>query len=299
MKRMTVVSIAAPAALLLIAAAPSVFSDDRDKKTDVTFDRPVQVPGAVLQPGTYMFILMNANPDRNIVEIKSEDGKILYATTFATRAHRIERTGKVVLTFYEMPAGTPDAIRQWYWPGDYDGQEFLYAHQKALEIGAVTHQTVPEISDQDAAKLNARANAVPNQGNAPDQNVAAAPAPQAATTDDSSQQSQQTAQASVDQSAQQAVDQPAQQPVQELAQLNDQPVADSQSNTTIAQNYAPAYAPAPAAVAAADTSDNSANNNGNGGDPALPQTATNLPLVGLAGLISLAGGLSLKLAGRV
>jgi hypothetical protein len=152
MKKAKLVGVAVPVAFLLLAAAPSVFGDDHDKKTDVTFDRPVQVPGAVLQPGTYMFILMNA-VDRHIVEIRSEDGKTLYATTFATAAQRLKQTDKVVLTYYEMPAGSPDAVREWFWPGDYEGQTFLYPHLKAAEIGAATHQTVPEAPDQDPAAL--------------------------------------------------------------------------------------------------------------------------------------------------
>ena len=152
MKRMSAISIAAPAVLLLLAAVPSIFSDEHDKKTDVTIDRPVQVPGAVLQPGKYMFILMNVSGDRHVVEVRSEDGKQLYTTTFTAAAKRLKQTSKVALTYYEMPKGTPDAVREWFWPGDFEGQAFLYPHQKAAEIKAATHKTVPEAPDQDPAK---------------------------------------------------------------------------------------------------------------------------------------------------
>jgi hypothetical protein len=145
---------ALPLALLSLAATP-LLSDDHDKKTDVTIAESVQIPGGtVLAPGTYMFILNNSASNRNIIEIKSEDGKRLYAMVLAQRATRIDRTGKTLLTFYEMPAGTPPALRQWFWPGDSDGQEFLYRHDEATKIFQTSHQTVPEATDQEYSNLN-------------------------------------------------------------------------------------------------------------------------------------------------
>ena len=141
-----------PMALLLLAAAP-IFGDDWDKKTDVTISRPVQVPGTILQPGQYVFVLLNSDSDRHIVEIRSEDGKHLFATIFTAAARRVEPSDRVVLTFYEMPQGSPDAVREWFWPGEYDGQEFLYARSEAAEISRASHETVlvaPERKDGSA-----------------------------------------------------------------------------------------------------------------------------------------------------
>jgi hypothetical protein len=282
MKRVSFLSIATPLVLLLLAAAPTVFSDDYDKKTDVTIDRPIQVPGATLQPGTYMFILLNSSSDRHIVEIKSEDGKKLYAMAFTAAARRVTPTSKVALTFYEMPEGTPDAIRQWFWPGDYEGQEFLYSHKQAAEIKAARRQneTVAETNEEPPA----------------------APAQAAETTDQ--------------QSAQQVAEQPAQSQSVESNQTQEQsqvtvaqaapaPVENPADNSNDAQNNVaqnnPAPAPEPAPALAPDTSaaqtpaTNYAANNDNN---SLPQTASTVPLVGLIGLISLAGGVIMKLAWR-
>jgi hypothetical protein len=55
-------------ALLALAASPNLFGDDHGKKTDVTITEPLQVPGAVLQPGTYMFILLNSSSDRHTLK---------------------------------------------------------------------------------------------------------------------------------------------------------------------------------------------------------------------------------------
>jgi len=289
MQRTSLIGIAAPVALLLLAAAPAVFSDDHDKKTDITIEQPIQVPGAVLQPGTYMFILMNSSSDRHIVEIKSEDGSKLYATTFTTAARRVEPTGKVVLTFYEMPAGTPQALRQWFWPGDTEGQEFLYPHDKAAEITAATNQTVPEVpADQDTAQAAPPAPAASDSANL----AAAAPAP--------------APEPAADQPSQQAVvEQPIQSdnapaaPVNEAqvtqAQVTqapeDTPVADPGSNNTLAQNTppAPVVSQPPAATQVASDSNSITS---------LPQTASDLPLVGLFGLVFLTSGVTMMLARR-
>jgi hypothetical protein len=153
MKRIGVSTIAAYCTLL-VAAGPNAFGDDHDKKTDVTITEPTQVPGAVLQPGTYMFILLNSSSDRHIVEIKSEDGKHLYSMSFATAASRTVRTGKVILTYYEMPAGSPPALRQWFWPGDFEGQELLYPKNEAASISAASHHKVPELTDEEADRVS-------------------------------------------------------------------------------------------------------------------------------------------------
>jgi hypothetical protein len=291
MKRLSSLSIAAPIALLLMAAAPKVFSDDHDQKTIVTIDQAIQVPGAVLQPGTYMFILLNSTSNRNIIEVKSTDGKQLYSMSFATRAMRVFPTDNVTLTFYEMPQGSPPAVRQWYVPGAQQGQEFLYSHQEAANITAASHQTVPEVTDQEASSLNSQAPA------------ASTSTDQTASVKQSDESVQQSAAVTDQQPAQQIADQPVQSPAQTdqsisaqslqqdqvVAQAN--PPADTSSNVTVAQNYAQTYTPP--APAAQSTPDNSSDNNDNA---SLPKTASDLPLVGLVGLVSLAGAVTLRLA---
>jgi len=290
MKRMSSLSIAAPIAVLLLAAAPNLFSDDHDKKTDVTITEPIQVPGAVLQPGTYMFILLNSASDRHIVEVKSVDGSHLYAMTFATAAQRVTRTGKVALTFYEMPQGSPNAIREWFWPGDYEGQAFLYSHQQAAEITAATHQTVPELTNQEAATVAAKMPAATSDSGAP-----------TASLQQSSKQSDESVQQASETTNQQSTQQIADQPVQpqqsvESNQTAEQnpviaqvapPADNSSSNVLLAQNSTPAPAPQSAA--------NSTNDSDNA---SLPKTASDLPLIGLLGLASLGGAMTLRLVRR-
>lgn len=151
---------ALPCALLLFAASPGVFADDHDKATNITITEPIEVPGGVvLQPGTYMFKLMEITGNRHVVQIRSEDGKKTYAITMTAAASRVQRTDKTVLTFYEMPSGQPQAVRRWFWPGDVDGQEFLYPRKRASEISQVTNQKVPEAPEEQPLADNTSATA--------------------------------------------------------------------------------------------------------------------------------------------
>src|SRR5258707_8482770 len=58
---------------------PKVRDDDFDKKTIVTVNEPIQVPGKVLPAGTYTLKLLDSN-DRTLVAIYNADGRHLITT---------------------------------------------------------------------------------------------------------------------------------------------------------------------------------------------------------------------------
>jgi hypothetical protein len=128
----------------LSVVAPTAKADQHDKKTVVTITEPLEVPGAVLQPGKYVFKLVELSNDRHTVYIKNERENHTYATIFAVPNYKVRQTGKTVLTFWETPAGQPKALRAWFYPGDYYGQEFLYPKTRVTQINQVASQQVPE-----------------------------------------------------------------------------------------------------------------------------------------------------------
>src|SRR5947208_17033118 len=79
-------------ALVTFVAAPSAMADGGDKETVVTFSSPVEVPGQVLLPGTYVFKLADSQSDRGIVQIFSEDHSRLLATILAVHDDRLTHT---------------------------------------------------------------------------------------------------------------------------------------------------------------------------------------------------------------
>jgi hypothetical protein len=127
-------------ALIGASLAPSVWADEWNKKTVFTFSGPVEIPGvhltgfAVLPAGTYVFKILDSASDRHIVQILSQDEKTVYATILAIPNYRLKVTGKTVMTFRERPAGEPEALRAWFYPGDNSGQEFVYGKARAMEL---------------------------------------------------------------------------------------------------------------------------------------------------------------------
>jgi hypothetical protein len=105
---------------------PSAKADEWNKKTVVTFNVPVEVPGKVLPEGTYVFKLADSQSNREIVQIFTEDERELITTTLAVPAYRPEPTGDSVITFEERTSGSPEAVKTWFYPGDNYGFEFMY-----------------------------------------------------------------------------------------------------------------------------------------------------------------------------
>lgn len=113
-------------AMLLGIFAPNAKADLWDHKTIVTFDQPVEIPGQVLLPGTYVFSLENLVSDRDFVQIWSGDNMHLLATVLAVPASQNEPAEKSVFKLEERAPNSPKAIKDWFYPGDTLGLEFVY-----------------------------------------------------------------------------------------------------------------------------------------------------------------------------
>jgi LPXTG-motif cell wall-anchored protein len=143
MKRVKVIVTIFCVSLMASVLSPRVEADGWNKKTVVTFDQPVEIPGdIVLPPGTYVFKLLDSLSDRHIVQIFNEDQTHIYATILAIPNYRLQVADETVITFGERAAGEPQAIRAWFYPGDNSGQEFVYPKRRALELAKVTNEQV-------------------------------------------------------------------------------------------------------------------------------------------------------------
>src|SRR5262245_22662881 len=144
MSRFKVVATICCLSLAALAFSASVNADAWNKKTIVSFSQPVEVPGDVVLPaGTYVFKLMDSASNRHIVQIFNQDQNHIYATILAIPNYRLQVTGKTVITFVERPAGEPQAIKAWFYPGDNFGQEFVYSKRRAAEFAKQTNPPVP------------------------------------------------------------------------------------------------------------------------------------------------------------
>src|SRR5579863_1769210 len=135
-------------ALLGAALLPTARADEYNEKTVITFSGPVEIPGVHLQgwgilpAGTYVFKILDSQSDRHIVQIFSKDELTVYATILAIPNYRLKATDKTVISFRERPAGQPEALRAWFYPGMNWGQEFVYPKSTAIEIAQSTKTVV-------------------------------------------------------------------------------------------------------------------------------------------------------------
>jgi len=108
----------------------------------------VEIPGVhlqgygVLPAGTYVFKVLDSASDRHIVQIFSKDESTIYATILAIPNLRLKATDKTVMTFRERPAGEPEALRAWFYPGRQWGEEFVYPKARALVLAKETNTPV-------------------------------------------------------------------------------------------------------------------------------------------------------------
>ncbi len=130
-------------ALLALAGLTSAFGDEWNKETTVTFNEPVEIPGVVLAPGTYVFRLMDSLADRQIVRVFNKDRTKIYATVIGITDYRLEPTGKTYISFEERMAGAPEAVKAWFYPGDNYGIEFVYPKPRAVELAQANKTHVP------------------------------------------------------------------------------------------------------------------------------------------------------------
>jgi hypothetical protein len=140
--------------------SPKAAADERDKKTIVTFSAPVEVPGKALPAGTYVFKLLDSSSNRNIVQIFDKDEKQLLATILAIPDYRLKPTDKPVIKFEERPSGTPEAIKAFFYPGDEYGLQFVYPHDRAVQIAKRTKQNVLSMRNDMAQNITAPATSV-------------------------------------------------------------------------------------------------------------------------------------------
>src|SRR5580692_10540597 len=130
---------------------PGAKADERNQKTVFTFSGPVEVPGQVLEAGTYVFKLMDSQSDRNIVQVFNKRENHLYGTFLTIPNYRLKPTGKTIITFEERAAGAPEAVKAWFYPGDNYGHEFVYPKAKAVELAKANNAPVPSMPAELAA----------------------------------------------------------------------------------------------------------------------------------------------------
>ena len=147
MSRLTaLVSVLVAAFLVTMAPAPAG-AETTDKLANLTFSGPVQIPGVMLNAGTYRFRL--ADDGRKVVQVLSPDGLRVYGAFHTMPVSRVEATDDPIVTFRETPAGVPPAVASFFYSGEHDGYEFMYPRggpvmtAKVMPQPPITYARIP------------------------------------------------------------------------------------------------------------------------------------------------------------
>jgi hypothetical protein len=138
---------------LLLATGSAATSSESDKLTIFTFSQPVELPSVTLPAGTYAFKILNSSADRNIVQVFDKDQRHLYATILAIADYRPQPSNKTIIKFSETTAGGPKAIKEWFYPGETYGWEFVYPKKRAVELAKASNQPVPSMPNDVASNI--------------------------------------------------------------------------------------------------------------------------------------------------
>jgi hypothetical protein len=130
------------AAAMTVAFAPGASADQYNKMTYLTFSGPVQIPGATLAPGKYMVKLADPDTGREVIQVWNEDGTKLFATLLTIQDQLMEPADEPVVLFDERPAGEPQAVKAFFYPGYRFGHQLVYPQDQAKKIAAANDEPV-------------------------------------------------------------------------------------------------------------------------------------------------------------
>lgn len=118
-----------------------------NNRTVMTFSQPVEVPGKILPAGTYTFELHDSGMNRHVIQIMDQGGSKLIALVLAIPTYRAAATEETVVKFAEVAPGQPQAVWQWYYPGQTTGNEMVYSKTRARALAATSNIAVSAADD--------------------------------------------------------------------------------------------------------------------------------------------------------
>jgi len=142
-----------------LVVPPLTQGSDFDLRTVLSFNKPVTVPNAVLQPNTnYVMTVGDAQLGmRNVVRIYQGDESRLVTQFLAINKEQLDPVDKTTLHFMETAAGYPQPIDSWFYPGRNIGLEFIYTKDQMADIalhmrGTETTQTAAVFRESEPAE---------------------------------------------------------------------------------------------------------------------------------------------------
>jgi hypothetical protein len=133
----------------LTAASPA---EQWFKKSVITLTDLSEVPGMVVEPGTYVLKADEQSAfSRTTIELLNQDETLTLTTFVAVADHRQRPDYDTVFSYFPGVTNGPKPIQTWFYPGDMNGYEFVYPKARAKEIAQVTQDHVMASNAKEAA----------------------------------------------------------------------------------------------------------------------------------------------------
>jgi hypothetical protein len=113
-----------------------------DKRTFFTFSGPIALPGVTLPAGRYVFRIVDTTSSRKVIQVLSDDEKKPFVMANTIPDQRRDPVKDATVAFYETPRGTPAAVKTWWYPGETIGYQFIYPRTQARQIARNTGKSV-------------------------------------------------------------------------------------------------------------------------------------------------------------
>ena len=137
------------------------------KQTPFSINDPFEIPSMILEPGHYVFRMVEREPQRNVldvfetVQLWTGDETRLISTLLTMPNYDQPTTDKTVFSFFERGPKQPKALRIWFAPGRNYGQEFVYPKLQAVELAKSVGRAVLSLPPELPGDLGKLAGAAP------------------------------------------------------------------------------------------------------------------------------------------
>ena len=249
--------------------ATTALAQPEDKRTFFTFSAPIALPGVTLPAGRYIFHIVDTTSTRKVIQVMSDDGKKPLAMANTIPDQRRDAPKDATVAFYETPAGAPAAVKTWWYPGETIGYQFIYPRAQARQIAHNTGKAVLTTKTESSKSEETKTAALSRvDENGRDTDVDAAGVAENRTNNNNNNQNANTS-------------------ANASANTN-QGFRDDSANATV-------FNRTPSSV---NAQNNAASNRpveqGRVARNELPKTASSLPMVGLIGMLSALGFVTLR-----
>jgi hypothetical protein len=122
---------------------------DPEKKAVIAIQSPMEIPGSVLQPGSYVFKQSGAQNGWTVVQIYNQSESTLVTTVIAYPNPKLATNGETIMT-YSAPGSNGQVLEAVTFPGDAAPDQFAYPAAEADRIGSANRVRIPSTGTNDA-----------------------------------------------------------------------------------------------------------------------------------------------------